>query len=40
MQRRKRIEAVVRDAVRCHFADQDMPKLIRLHDVRDDVIAV
>jgi hypothetical protein len=34
------IEANVRDAVRCHFADEEMPKLIRLHYVRDDVIAV
>jgi hypothetical protein len=30
----------VRDAVRCHFAgDQNAPKLIRLHWVRDEVIA-
>lgn len=30
----------VRDAVRCHFdSDQARPKLIRLHWVRDEVIA-
>lgn len=30
----------VRDAVRCHFDDQgDRPKAIRLHFVRDEVIA-
>ena len=34
------IEANARDAVRCHFDDEDIPKLIRLHYVRDDVIAV
>jgi len=29
----------VRDAVRCHFEDGDAPKLIRLHFVRDEIIA-
>ena len=29
----------VRDAVACHFETGDMPKLIRLHFVRDEVIA-
>jgi hypothetical protein len=29
----------VRDAVRCHFEDGDSPALIRLHFVRDEVIA-
>jgi hypothetical protein len=32
---------MVRDAVRCHFDNtEDRPKLIRLHVVRDVVIAV
>jgi hypothetical protein len=30
----------VRDAVRCHFEQSEMPKLIRLHFVQDEVIAV
>jgi hypothetical protein len=30
----------VRDAVRCHFEEGQAPKLIRLHFVRDEVIAV
>lgn len=30
---------VVRDAVRCHFEDDERPKLIRLHFVREEVIA-
>ena len=30
---------VVRDAVHCHFEDGTAPKLIRLHFVRDEVIA-
>ena len=29
----------VRDAVRCHFEEAQRPKLIRLHFVRDEVIA-
>lgn len=29
----------VRDAVRCHFEEGNSPKLIRLHFVRDEVIA-
>jgi len=29
----------VRDAVRCHFDDAARPSLIRLHWVRDEVIA-
>jgi hypothetical protein len=29
----------VRDAVRCHFAEGSAPKMIRLHFVRDEVIA-
>ena len=28
----------VRDAVRCHFEDDQLPKVIRLHFVREDVI--
>jgi hypothetical protein len=34
------LEANARDAVRCHFDDEDLPSVIRLHYVRDDVIAV
>ena len=30
----------VRDAVRCHFDEDQQPKLIRLHFVREEVIAV
>jgi len=37
------LRGMVRDAVRCHFGDGapgEMPKLIRLHFVRDEVLAV
>lgn len=29
----------VRDAVRCHFDGDDVPKMIRLHYVKDEVLA-
>ncbi len=31
---------MVRDAVVCHFEEASRPKIIRLHFVRDEVIAV
>jgi hypothetical protein len=30
----------VRDAVRCHYEEGQVPQVIRLHFVRDEVIAV
>ena len=33
------LQARVRDAVRCHFDAESLPKLIRLHFVRDEIIA-
>jgi predicted RNase H-like HicB family nuclease len=37
------LREMVRDAVQCHFGDGaagEMPKVIRLHFVRDEVLAV
>jgi hypothetical protein len=34
------LRANVRDAVRCHFDDGEGPQVIRLHFVRDEIIAV
>ena len=34
------LREMVRDAVTCHFDDVDTPTLIRLHIVKDEVIAV
>ena len=34
------LHANVRDAVRCHFDDGQAPKVLRLHFVREEVIAV
>lgn len=33
------LRRMVRDAVACHFEDVERPKLIRLHIVRDEIIA-
>jgi hypothetical protein len=33
------LREMVRDAVRCHFDEPERPKVIRLHFVRDEVIA-
>ncbi len=34
------LKAMARDAVLCHFDEADVPKVIRLHLVREDAIAV
>jgi len=34
------LKSMVRDAVKCHFDDDEMPKIIRLHLVRDEVMAL
>lgn len=33
------LRAMVRDAVQCHFEENQRPKLIRLHIVKEEVIA-
>jgi len=34
------LEENIRDAVRCHFDENETPRLVRLHFTRDEVIAV
>ena len=34
------LKPMLQDAVRCHFDEAAMPRLIRLHFVKDEVIAV
>jgi hypothetical protein len=36
----KDLHAKIRDAVRCHFEEGKHPKVVRLHHVREEVIAV
>jgi predicted RNase H-like HicB family nuclease len=33
------LKEMIRDAVDCHFTEEEKPKVIRLHIVRDEVIA-
>ena len=30
----------IKDAVRCHFDKKNMPRLVRLHTVKDEVMAI
>ena len=32
------LKKMARDAVRCHFEENEMPQIIRMHFVRDEVI--
>jgi len=34
------LRTAVQDAVRCHFEEEDRPRVIRLHLVKDEVIPV
>ena len=34
------LRAMVKDAVECHFDDQARPSIIRLHFVKEEIIAV
>ena len=34
------LKEMVKDAIRCHFDDDCMPKVVRLHLVKDELIAV
>jgi sulfur relay (sulfurtransferase) DsrF/TusC family protein len=36
----EQLKAMIKDAVACHFADDEMPKLIRLHYVREEIISI
>ncbi|HVA20761.1 MAG TPA: 2-oxoisovalerate dehydrogenase [Candidatus Micrarchaeia archaeon] len=36
----EQLRAMVRDAVHCHFDAPDRPAVVRLHWVRDEVLAV
>lgn len=38
---REQLIEAIRDAVRCHFdRDDDLPKVLRLHFVRDEVVVL
>jgi hypothetical protein len=35
-----KLRAMVRDAVICHFDEQERPRVVRLHVVRDELLTV
>jgi len=36
----EQLHEMIRDAVKCHFDENQMPKILRLHFVREETIAV
>ncbi len=34
------LKEMVKDAIRCHFEDDCMPKIVRLHLVREELISI
>ncbi len=36
----EQLKANVKEAVECHFDDVNMPKIIRLHQVKEELIAI
>ena len=33
------LKSMVKDAVHCHFEEEDLPKLIRLHFLKEEILA-
>ena len=33
------LKSMIKDAVQCHFDEKDMPKVIRLHYVKEEIMA-
>jgi predicted RNase H-like HicB family nuclease len=34
------IKEAIKDAVKCHFEEEDLPKIIRIHFVKDEVLTI
>ena len=34
------LSTVLRDAIKCHFNEDELPSLIRIHFIKDEIIAV
>ena len=34
------IKEAIKDAVKCHFEKEDLPKIIRIHFVKDEVLTI
>ena len=35
-----KLKEAIKDAVKCHFEEEEMPRIVRIHLARDEVIAV
>ena len=33
------LKKMIRDSVQCHFDEKDMPKVIRLHHIKEEIMA-
>jgi len=33
------LKTMIKDAVQCHFEEKDMPKIIRLHYIKEEIMA-
>jgi len=34
------IKEAIKDAIKCHFEEEDLPKIIRIHFVKDEVLTI
>ncbi len=34
------LKEAVKDSIRCHFEDDNMPRIIRLHQVKEEVLSI
>ena len=34
------LKSMVKDAIKCHFEEKDLPKMIRLHFVKDEIFTL
>ena len=35
----KELKTMIKDAVQCHFEEKDMPKIVRLHYIKEEIMA-
>ncbi len=34
------LKSMIKDAIKCHFEEKDLPKMIRLHFVKDEIFVL
>jgi len=35
----KELKTMIKDAIQCHFEEKDMPKIVRLHYIKEEIMA-